>query len=98
MFQAKRVPDLELTPVWSGTRFQELVQYPVIVESWSKKDFGRGKRVWAMAFTEREQGVIEIWYAHFRRWHLSTGIPERVRCKLCDISLLQRACSFFARI
>lgn len=32
------------TPVMSGELFRELVAYPVIVEAWDKRNFGRARR------------------------------------------------------
>ncbi len=98
MTRTKELPDLTLKPVFSREKFQELVQHQVIVEAWSKKNFGRGKRAWKTTFTEQERQVIAEWHGYFRRWHLNTGIPSQVQCPLKVIPLLQRACQFFAEV
>jgi len=98
MTQPKEPPDLELRSVFSGKKFQELVQYPVVVEAWSKKNFGRGKRAWKATFTESERQVIAEWHGLFRLWHLGTGLPREVTCSLKTLALLQRACQFFAEV
>ncbi len=91
-------PPVELVPTFSGEQFQEFVDYPVIVESWDKKNFGRGKRRWLAEFTEEERKIIEEWHKHFHSWHIRHGRRFRVKCRMHLIPILQKACNFFARI
>ena len=93
-----RIPVFKLPPTLSGKQFQDLVQYPVIVESWDKKNFGKGKRAWEFEFSGREQQIIARWHSDFKQWYLREGIPERIYCSLATVTLLRRACKFFAGV
>lgn len=86
----------QLLAVMTGGKFGETVAYPVIVEAWGKKDCGRGRRAWLAAFTAGERDTIGRYYARFYRWHLVSGTPKHVSCRLKTIELLQRAVAFFA--
>lgn len=87
-----------LLPVFSGEAFRQAVQYPIIVEMWEKRLYGRVKRAWLATFTEKERNKISRYHAKFHRWHLVTGTPEKVSCQLKTLELLKRAVHFFATV
>ena len=87
-----------LMPIMSGEKFGSVVNYPVIVEGWEKKDYGRHKRRWLSTFTEVERNKIGRYYGRFYKWHLVTGTPHHVALRLNTITLLQRAAEFFAGV
>ena len=85
---------VELLPVFSGDAFGVAVQYPVIVENWQKAKAGRVKKAWHEAFTQAERNTIGRYYGKFYRWHLISGTPKRVSCRIGTLHLLQRAVHF----
>lgn len=87
---------LTVLPVFSGEAFLRLVPYPVIVEGWHRRLEGRAKRAYQAEFTKAEQRVLECWHARFARWHLRSGTPRRVACRVTSLTLLKRATEFFA--
>jgi hypothetical protein len=89
---------MQLQPVFTGDMFKQAVAYPVLVEGWDKKKSGRVKRAWLKEFTEAERTTISSYYKRFYRWHLVTGMPAHVSCRLTTLALLQRAVNFFASI
>jgi hypothetical protein len=90
--------EMQLLPVFTGEHFIQIVAYPVIVESWDKKkSFSRNRR-WLTEFTDQERKLISSYYARFYKWHLISGGPKKVSCRLSTISVLQRAVNFFASI
>ena len=89
---------LDLLPVFSGEKFLEAVNYPIIVEMWDKKKAFRVKRAWEKEFTEAERNKIARYYGRFYRWHLISGTPKRVVLRLNTLQLLQRAVHFFATV
>lgn len=84
--------------VMSGDEFKNRIQYPVIVESWEKKNYGRGKKAYLKEFTEKERKTLSRWHTTFYGWHLRTGTPLRACVDLKTLPLLRRACSFFATV
>lgn len=92
----------EMLPTFSGDFFQELVQYPIVVEMWDKvvgrNNTGRKNRAWLASFTEDERRTIHRYYNLFYRWYLRTGTPQYVIMRLKTLHLLQRAVHFFATI
>lgn len=88
--------DFELLPVMTGGRFLQAVAYPVIVEAWGKKRHGRHRRSWEAQFTKAEREKISRYHTRFYRWHLVSGTPLHVSCRLGTLRLLQRAVQFFA--
>lgn len=90
--------DFELLPVMLGETFRRIVQYPVIVESWEKAKFGRGKREWEKQFNQAERRKIASYHGRFHRWHLVSGTPDHVSLQLGTLRLLIRAVQFFATI
>jgi len=91
------IDGMKLMPVFSGERFRELVQYPVMVETWEKKDFGRLKRRWVQEFTLTERQQLGKWYAKFYHWYFVSGTPKTVALtSINTLNLLQRAVAFFA--
>ena len=93
---------LELLPVFSGERFSQIVQYPVIVEVWDRVvgrgTGGRAKRAWLQQFSEAERRLLGHYHALFYRWYLCTGTPQKVAMKLPTLNLLLRAVEFFATV
>lgn len=89
---------MELLPVFTGQEFERAVAYKVIVEMWDKKNFGRHKRAWLTTFTQDERNTIASYYGWFYRWHLVSGPPERIACRLHTLQLLQRVVNFFGSI
>ena len=98
MDQPRAGRGLKLQPVFTGEMFGKAVAYPVIVEGWEKKNFGRHKRRWLAEFTEKERNKIARYYGKFYRWYLVTGAPKKVAIRLNTITLLQRAVNFFAAV
>lgn len=92
------IKPVTMQPVFSGDEFLRQIDYPVIVESWEKRRFGRGKRKWMAEFTEAERQTIAKYQTKFYRWYLVTGKPDRVMIRLKTLHLLQRAVAFFASI
>jgi hypothetical protein len=89
---------LALQPVFTGRAFLDVVNYPVIVEMWEKVKYGRHRRRWLAEFTQAERNKIACYHGRFYRWHLVSGTPDRVACRLSTLQLLQRAVAFFATI
>lgn len=94
---------INLLPVFSGDRFIQVINYPVIVEMWkhlfvngNRKIGGRIGRAFKEQFTEAERKTISKWHTKFYRWYLVTGTPKRVALRLSTVELLQRAVHFFA--
>lgn len=86
---------MRLLPVFTGEAFLRVVAYPVMVELWEKKNFGRHKRRWLAEFTLAERKKISSYYAKFYKWHLIKGTPRTVSVSLDTLQLLQRAIGFF---
>lgn len=80
----------------STTQFIRTIPYPVIVEMWDKKSFGRNKRRWLNTFDESQRSTISRWHTKFHKWHLVTGAPEKIAIAPSTLELLQRAVAFFA--
>jgi hypothetical protein len=89
---------VQLLPVYTGDAFKRLINYPVMVEMWEKAKSGRVKRAWLEQFTDAERRTVSRYYARFYRWHLVTGTPHRVSCRMKTFKVLQRAVNFFASI
>lgn len=95
---------LTLAPIFDGTTFQKLVQFPIIVEMWGRlrpngrRLCGRVGRAFEQQFTKAERRKIGGWYNRFHRWYLVTGTPEKIVLRLDTLTLLQRAVQFFATI
>ena len=87
---------VELMPVFSREAFGRAVNYPVMVECWLHKDYGRGRRMYREAFTQAERKAIARYYTKFYRWYLMTEAPEQVMLRPKTFVLLQRAVDFFA--
>lgn len=94
-----------LLPIFSGDKFIETVNYPVIVEMWknifvngNRKIGGRVGRAFKEQFTEAERKMISKWHTKFYRWYLVTGTPRKVAMRLKTVELLQRAVAFFGTI
>lgn len=93
-----RAPDLRVVPIFSGEAFRKVCAYPVIVESWSKRLHGRGRRAYRAAFTEKERATIARWQTKFSDWYLRAGTPTRVALTPKTLELLRRAVAFFTSI
>lgn len=88
----------QLMPVMTGDKFTEIVNYPVIVESWEKKKNGSKRRKWMSEFDDSERRVISSYYARFYRWYLLSGTPRKIACRMRTLVLLKKAVAFFASI
>lgn len=95
-----RLPDVSMTPVFSGERFASLVEYPVLVSGWSHAvgpgSSGRVRRAWEAAFTSAERKELGRLHTSLKSWYLREGTPSRVLCDLTTLVLLRRAVHFFA--
>jgi hypothetical protein len=96
LWQAMQASELTLRPTFSGDAFMRAVAYPVIVESWDRRKFGRHARRWQANFTQAEQDTIATYHRKFYRWHLVSGTPRTVSLRLDTLMLLQRAVNFFS--
>lgn len=86
----------QLRTDFSSALFQELVNYPLLVEQWKRLQQRRFRTAYESEFTAAEREQIEAWRQHFHRWYLVSGPPQRVNCPLAELELLQRAVHFFA--
>lgn len=89
---------VQVVTIFSGEAFLKLVNYPVIVEGWSKQKHGRVKREWLRQFSQAERNTIGRYHGRFYRWHMISGVPQHVSCKPRTLELLRRAVDFFANI
>jgi len=89
---------LRMLPVWSGEAFQQSVQFPIIVEMWEKAKSGRVKRAFHAQFSQAERRTLARYYGRFYRWHLISGVPKTVACRMQTLGLLKRAVQFFGTI
>ena len=87
-----------LLPVMTGEMFKTAVNYPVIVEMWEKGKEGRVKRAFHEQFSDAERRTLARYYGRFYRWHLVTGTPKTIACRLQTVRLLQRAVEFFGTV
>ena len=71
-------------------------QYPVIVECWDHKNYGKGKRIWMKSFTEKERKKLHNIYPRLYRWCLVKGTPEWTRMTMETYQFIQKACGVFA--
>lgn len=99
-FEMLDPPDISrmviLQPVFRGDVFRQVVDYPVIVEAWHKRNVGRHRRRWLAAFTPAERKKISLYHGRFHRWYLVSGTPNSVQIRFQTIALLRRAVQFFA--
>jgi hypothetical protein len=73
--------------------------FPVMVEGWEKKSFGRVRREYLKEFSYYERQVLSQYYKRFYYWYLVKGTPERfIFRKIRTIALLERAINFFGSI
>ena len=73
--------------------------YQCMVESWDKKNFGKGKRKWLAEFDEGERKYLSAMYKRFYKWYLMTGPPQTFTFRnIKNLELIQRAINFFASI
>jgi hypothetical protein len=91
-------PPVQVVTRFSGDEFKRRCDYAVIVQCWRKSTHGRGKRLYEAQFTEEERELIAEWYKKFSVWHTQTGHPRQVECSPKTLSLLARACNFFAEV
>ena len=81
-----------------GDEFARTFPYAVIVEMWDKTKYGRVRREWQKQFSEAARKLISTWHTKFRKWHLQTGMPERVAIRPTTMELLRKALNFFATV
>ena len=72
--------------------------YPIMVESWGHKNFGRGRREYLARYSEQERKKLGEWHSKFYRWYLVKGPPQTLRIKPETFRFLQEAIDFFASI
>jgi len=89
---------MELAIKYSSDEINREIPYAVIVESWDKRLFGKGKREYEKTFTLKERRPIAGYYVRFYNWHLVKGVPDSCTFTLRNVELLQRAGDFFAEI
>lgn len=89
---------MQLLPVMNGDYFRGQVNYAIIVECWDRSKYGRGRRQWLVEFTQAERNKIASYYGRFYKWHLVSGVPDKVSLHLSTLQLLQRAVAFFAAL
>ena len=71
----------------------------VIVETYSHKNYGHGKRAYLKEFTRPERKLISAYHAKIYSWYMRTGIPrDGVVMSMNTYNLLQRAANFFYTI
>jgi hypothetical protein len=54
-------------------QLQEVCQYPVIVEAWDKRLYGRVRKAYFEQFDQKERETIGRYHTKFRRWYLVSG-------------------------
>ena len=76
------------------------LQYPVVVEMYSKvKESGSKRRKYLAEFSEYERRKIKELYELFYRWHLVRGTPEELMFRSAkDIDFVKRVIHFFATL
>jgi len=89
---------MEIAVKYSRDEINTEIPYAVIVENWSKRLVGKGRREYLKAFTLKERMSIGMYYPKFYKWYLITGVPDHFTFVLRNVELLQRAGNFFARI
>lgn len=74
------------------------LQYPVVVEMWDKKRFGRIKRAYNNEFNENERRKARDLYSLFYTWYLIKGTPENHVFKPETIAFINRLINFFGTV
>ena len=88
---------MEVSVLYDREEINQKIPFPVIVENWKKKEFGKGKREYNAKFTDKEKATITAYISRFRKWYL-IGTPEKCNFVLRNVILLERAGNFFASI
>jgi len=74
-------------------------QFPIIVENWDKKNFGKGKRIFRENFkTEPEKDKLRKLYRDFYQWYLVRGTPKEICWTVQTYEFVKRAVSVFAQM
>ncbi len=75
------------------------LQYPIVVEMWEKKEFGRIKRAFVKEFpTPAERRKAANLYKMFYRWYLIDGTPDNHTFKPETIVFVERLSNFFGTV
>ena len=98
MMDRPKSKNVAFLPIFSDEAFSKLVAYGVIVEMWEKTKFGRVGRRWREEFTPAERAKVRRYYGRFYKWHLVSGPPKQIACRMSTMVLLQRAAHFFATV
>jgi len=88
----------ELLVLYNRDEINNEIPFPVIVENWDKKSFGKVKRAYYAEFDEKERHTIACYISRFRNWYLVKGTPEKCNFTFKNIAVIQRAGNFFASI
>lgn len=78
----------------------ELAGYPIIVEEWKHKNYGRGKKLYLERYpTKEERDANHELYKKARNWYLVEGFPpEGARMKPATLARFTNLINFFAEL
>ena len=72
------------------------LQFPVVVEMWDHRTFGRVKRAYLREFpTKSERQRVAYYYKKFYRWYLIKGTPQTAFFKPEQLRFINRVVNFF---
>lgn len=79
---------------------QNTIPYAMICETRFGKDWNtmRRRRRWVEEFTEAERDMASKLFTLAYRWHLTTGVPEKVKMKTTTYDLWNRLAAFCASL
>jgi hypothetical protein len=76
-----------------------MLNYPILVTEYEKKNCGRSKRAYQKIFNSDEKERIGRYYKLFYNWYLRTGPPESYKIKLENLKwLVEKVIPFFASL
>lgn len=90
--------DVKYLLVMRGTVFNQFVHFQVLVECWPWLKHGSRRRKYRQAFTAAERNKLAKFYGRFYRWHMVSGVPDRVAVRPQTVHLLQRAIEFCVQV
>lgn len=91
---------MEIMLILNREEIQRKIPYAVICEThesaaWST---GRRRRLWKQTFTEAEQTAAERLFKMAHKWHLVTGVPDKVKMLPSTLYLWKKLGEFCAAI
>lgn len=95
--ETNSAPPFRIRVEVSGEELSRL-GYPIIVEMWDKKSFGKGRRLWLEQFTEKERHQARAIYEKAYTWHLRTGVPDYTTITESSWGLLHKMIQFFGTL